>query len=198
MAYKYFTQKLLSSDLNLADVFPEQQDDARVQVNASYSLFDIAQFLQDRTDNFNKTEQQYIDLDSAISEIISKWYKSTGKENPFIEKGLDDEEVKPPTTPRESAIVDDGKLKSKGAPKAAPDVQKKSAKAEDPRIVKFKKELADRKEIFDDVYDDAEKADFIQLMQDKLDVDSDFADEGEEYFVQRVAILKDFIKQLKK
>ncbi|NBP58948.1 hypothetical protein EBU71_20865, partial [bacterium] len=80
MAYKYFTQKLLSSDLNLADVFPEQQDDARVQVNASYSLFDIAQFLQDRTDNFNKTEQQYIDLDSAISEIISKWYKSTGKE----------------------------------------------------------------------------------------------------------------------
>jgi hypothetical protein len=35
-------------------------------------------------------------------------------------------------------------------------------------------------------------------MEDKLELDSDFAEEGDEYFVQRVQILKDFIKQLKK
>ena len=201
MAYKYFTEKLLSNDmLDLSTVFPEKQEMARESNNVSYNLTDIVLFLKDRTENFKRVEAQYVDLDNAISEIVNKFYKSKGEKNPFVEE-IDEESLEEfeSKTPREAAIVEKGELKSKGAPKAAPDVEKKkSSKAEDPRIVKFKKELADRKEIFDDVYDDAEKADFIQLMQDKLDVDSDFADEGEEYFVQRVAILKDFIKQLKK
>jgi hypothetical protein len=201
MAYKYFTEKLLSNDmLDLSTVFPEKQEMARESNNVSYNLTDIVLFLKDRTENFKRVEAQYVDLDNAISEIVNKFYKSKGEKNPFVEE-IDEESLEEfqSKTPREAAIVEKGELKSKGAPKAAPDVEKKkSTKAEDPRIVKFKQELADRKEIFDDVYDDAEKADFIQLLQDKLDVDSDFADEGEEYFVQRVAILKDFIKQLKK
>jgi len=201
MAYKYFTEKLLSNDmLDLSTVFPEKQEMARESNNVSYNLTDIVLFLKDRTENFKRVEAQYVDLDNAISEIVNKFYKSKGEKNPFVEE-IDEESLEEfqSKTPREAAIVEKGELKSKGAPKAAPDVEKKkSAKAEDPRIVKFKQELADRKEIFDDVYDDAEKADFIQLLQDKLDIDSDFADEGEEYFVQRVEILKNFIKQLKK
>jgi len=154
-------------------------------------------------------------LDNAISEIVNKFYKSKGEKNPFVEE-LDEESLAEfeSKTPREAAIVDKGEIKSKGAPKAAPDVEKKksapekkpeSKKAEEPKksspsdkLVKFKEELANRKEIFDDVYDDDEKSDFIQLMQDKLEGDEVLAEDGDEYFVQRVEILKDFIKQLKK
>jgi|TARA_R110000868_G_C10829669_1_gene759281 hypothetical protein len=216
MAYKYFTEKLLSSDtLDLGTVFPEKQELARESNNVSYNLADIVLFLKDRTENFKRVESQYVDLDNAISEIVNKFYKSKGEKNPFVEE-LDEESLAEfeSKTPREAAIVDKGEIKSKGAPKAAPDVEKKksapekkpeSKKAEEPKksspsdkLVKFKEELANRKEIFDDVYDDDEKSDFIQLMQDKLEGDEVLAEDGDEYFVQRVEILKDFIKQLKK
>lgn len=215
MAYKYFTEKLLSNDmLDLSTVFPEKQEMARESNNVSYNLTDIVLFLKDRTENFKRVEAQYVDLDNAISEIVNKFYKSKGEKNPFVEE-IDEESLEEfqSKTPREAAIVEKGELKSKGAPKAAPDVEKKkSTKAEEPKkkteepkktsssdkLDKFKQELAGRKEIFDDVYDDDEKADFIQLMQDKLEGDEVLAEDGDEYFVQRVEILKDFIKQLKK
>jgi hypothetical protein len=215
MAYKYFTEKLLSNDmLDLSTVFPEKQEMARESNNVSYNLTDIVLFLKDRTENFKRVEAQYVDLDNAISEIVNKFYKSKGEKNPYIEE-IDEESLAEfqSKTPREAAIVEKGELKSKGAPKAAPDVEKKkSIKEEEPKkkteepkktsssdkLDKFKKELAGRKEIFDDVYDDDEKADFIQLMQDKLEGDEVLAEDGDEYFVQRVEILKDFIKQLKK
>ena len=200
--------------LDLSTVFPEKQEMARESNNVSYNLTDIVLFLKDRTENFKRVEAQYVDLDNAISEIVNKFYKSKGEKNPFVEE-IDEESLEEfqSKTPREAAIVEKGELKSKGAPKAAPDVEKKkSTKAEEPKkkteepkktsssdkLDKFKQELAGRKEIFDDVYDDDEKADFIQLMQDKLEGDEVLAEDGDEYFVQRVEILKDFIKQLKK
>jgi len=205
---------LLSSDtLDLGTVFPEKQELARESNNVSYNLADIVLFLKDRTENFKRVESQYVDLDNAISEIVNKFYKSKGEKNPFVEE-LDEESLAEfeSKTPREAAIVDKGEIKSKGAPKAAPDVEKKksapekkpeSKKAEEPKKSSpsdklIKEELANRKEIFDDVYDDDEKSDFIQLMQDKLEGDEVLAEDGDEYFVQRVEILKDFIKQLKK
>jgi hypothetical protein len=195
MAYKYFTEKLLSSDLNLADVFPVQQDDARNQVNASYNLYEIAQFIQDRTENFKNTEQQYIDLDSAISEIINKWYKSEGKENPFIKVSVEDKEFDV-TNPRESAIVEKGKIKSKGTPTSAPSSKKEvetlSAKGE-----KFKNDLAFQKEVLYDDVDDAAKLDYKLSVEQKLEANELMADFGDEEFVERVKILKDFIKSLK-
>jgi hypothetical protein len=215
MAYKYFTEKLMSSDmLDLNSVFPEKQEIARESNNVSYSLGDIVLFLKDRTENFKRVEAQYVDLDNAISEIINKFYKSKGEKNPFVQE-IDEESLAEfqSKTPREAAIVEKGELKGKGAPKAAPDVEKttkaEKPKKEEPRkeepkkvgsdkLSKFKEELASRKEIFDDVYDDDEKSDFIQLMQDKLDGDEVLAEDGDDYFVQRVEILKDFIKQLKK
>jgi hypothetical protein len=211
MAYKYFTEKLLSSDLNLADVFPVQQDDAKVQVNASYNLFEIAQFIQDRTDNFKNTEQQYIDLDSAISEIISKWYKSQGQKNPFVQVSLEDEEFKA-TNPRESAIVESGKLKSKGtasAPSKTKEVKeevKEKQKSKEKIVeeeklsekgIKFKNDLLFQKEVLYDDVDDAQKDSYKSLLQVKLDANELMADEGDEDFVERVKILKDFIKSLK-
>lgn len=201
--------------LDLGTVFPEKQELARESNNVSYNLTDIVLFLKDRTENFKRVESQYVDLDNAISEIVKKFYKSKGEKNPFVEE-LDEESLAEfeSKTPREAAIVEKGEIKSKGAPKAAPDVDKKksapekkpeSKKVEEPKksspsdkLVKFKEELANRKEIFDDVYDDDEKSDFIQLMQDKLEGDEVLAEDGDEYFVQRVEILKDFIKQLKK
>ena len=199
MAYKYFTEKLLSSDLKLADDFPAQQDDAKVQVNASYNLFEIAQFIQDRTDNFKNTEQQYIDLDSAISEIISKWYKSQGQKNPFVQVSLEDEEFKA-TNPRESAIVESGKLKSKGtasAPSKTKEVKEVVEVKLSEKGIKFKNELANQKEFLYDDVDDAEKEDYKLSIQEKLEANELMADDGDEDFVERVKILKDFIKSLK-
>ena len=207
MAYKYFTEKLLSRDIDLSQVFSEKQQISRESNNVSYNLGDIALFVKDKTENFKRAESQYVDLDNAMSEIISKWYKSQNKKNPFVDD-LDDsiEEFKS-KNPREAAIVDKG-IKSKGAPKGAPDVKapkaasevkapKAEMQTEDPRITKFKKELANQKEgLFDDG-DDNEKADFIKFIEDKLEIDSDIAEDGDEYFVNRVQILKDFIKQLK-
>jgi hypothetical protein len=193
MAYKYFTEKLLSSDLNLADVFPIQQDDARNQVNASYNLFEIAQFIQDRTDNFKNTEQQYIDLDSAISEIINKWYKSQGKPNPFVQVSAVDEEFDS-TNPRESAIVDSGKLKSKGTPASAPSTKKPKYSE---MAKKFKADLEDSKElIYDEYEDDADKLEFRETIQKRIEADELMAD-IDSYFAERVEILNDLLKRLK-
>jgi hypothetical protein len=215
MAYKYFTEQLLSSGVDLSDVFPEKQEIARENGNVSYNLGDIAMYIKDVTENFKKSENHYIELDNAISEIVNKWYKSKGEKNPFIPE-IDSELAKEfsSTTPREAAIVDKGDIKSKGTPKAAPDVAKPKA-AKEPKVKevveevkvvetgksdkvnKFKEELSKRKEIYDDVYDDDEKKDFKELMEKKLEADEFIAEDGDEYFVERVKILKDFINSLK-
>jgi hypothetical protein len=215
MAYKYFTEQLLSSGVDLSDVFPEKQEIARENGNVSYNLGDIAMYIKDVTENFKKSENHYIELDNAISEIVNKWYKSKGEKNPFMPE-IDFELAKEfsSTTPREAAIVDKGDIKSKGAPKAAPDVVKPKA-AKEPKVKevveevkvvetgksdkvnKFKEELSKRKEIYDDVYDDDEKKDFKELMEKKLEADEFIAEDGDEYFVERVKILKEFINSLK-
>lgn len=195
MAYKYFTEKLLSSDLNLADVFPIQQDDARNQVNASYNLYEISQFIQDRTENFKNFEQQYVDLDSAISEIINKWYNSEGIQNPFTKVLVEEKELNV-TNPRESAIVEKGKIKSKGTPASAP-ISKKGVETLSEKGEKFKNDLAFQKEVLYDDVDDAAKLDYKLSVEQKLEANELMADFGDEEFVERVKILKDFIKSLK-
>lgn len=92
-------------------------------------------------------------------------------------------------------------------PKSAPDVRvsKAEVKSVTPvtsvstsvsdKVQKFKDELAKRQEIFDDVYDDEEKADFIVLMRKKMEADEFIAEDGDEYFIERVKILKDFIQK---
>lgn len=202
MAYKYFTQKLLSaSTIDLAAVFPEKQEIARESNNVSYSLADIAMYLKDRTENFTKVESQYIDIDSAISQIISKYYISKGEKNPFI-VDVDDEALKgfESKTPREAAIVEDGKIKGKGAPKAAPDKKVKSVETTPaPSVdasVKIREELDSVKDVFS-LYDSKEQDELINDYEIEMAA-LELLDDDEEAQL-RLAILRDeFIPELKR
>jgi hypothetical protein len=211
MAYKFFSQKLLSSNqLDLTQVFPEKQEVARESNNVSYNLADIVLFLKDRTEDFKFVEAQYIDLDNAISEIVNKYYKYKGEKNPFI-NDIDEDALKDfeaGVVPREAVIVEDGKQKGKGVAKPAPAQDSKKSKqpkekevkvetGTSDKVNKFKEELSKRKEIYDDVYDDDEKKEFKELMEKKLEADEFIAEDGDEYFVARVEILKEFINTLK-
>jgi hypothetical protein len=122
MAYKFFTQKLLSENaLDLNQVFPEKQNDAREANNVAYTLADIVLFLKDRTEDFKFADAQYVDLDNAISEIVNKYYKSKSLPNPFLVNMDEDEEIKKfrGEVPREAAIVEEGAIKGKGVAKPA-------------------------------------------------------------------------------
>jgi hypothetical protein len=210
MAYKFFSQKLLSSnELDLTQVFPEKQELARDQNNVSYNLADIVLFLKDTTEDFKFVEGQYIDLDNAISEIVNKYYKSIGEKNPFIDD-IDEDALKDfesGVVPREAVIVEEGKQKGKGIAKPAPEVKSKKSKESKEEVVeevklsekgiKFKNDLEFQKEVLYDDVDDAQKEDYKSLMQEKLEANELMADDGDEDFVERVQILKDFIKSLK-
>jgi len=120
MAYSYdfFSKQLVGSDkINLNDVFPDIQAEAKQSINVSYGLADIVLFLQDVTQDFQRAERQYIDLDNAIQSIVKKYFSSKNQDNPFklnttgvvqVEEG-----------PREPAVIKEGKMKGKGAPKSS-------------------------------------------------------------------------------
>ena len=122
MAYKFFSQQLLSKNiLNLSDVFPEKQNLAKETTNVSYDLGDIVLYLQDVTENFRFSDTKYVELDNAIQSIIDKYYKSINKMNPF-RSDLDTmalAQLDAGTVPREAAVVKEGSIKGKGAAKAA-------------------------------------------------------------------------------
>ena len=124
MAYKYFTKTLLDSGLvDLDSVFPEKQRLAKEQNNVSYGLASVVDYLRTQTNNFKLSDNKFIDIDNAISSIIDEWYKSKDEKNPFR---FDEEDIVPDSTydkgntPREAAAVRDGRVVSRGAPKAAP------------------------------------------------------------------------------
>jgi hypothetical protein len=220
MAYRYFTEKLLSSGIDLSDVFPEKQEVARDNNNVSYDLGDIAMYIKDVTENFKRDEKQYQELDSAISEIIAKWYKSKGEKNPFVEE-IDVEAAMKEfssTTPREAAIVEKGDIKSKGAPASAPSTKKAKAKEvieikEEPKklevveketvmtdsekINQFKNQLEKQRVVYLEVFDDDEKAEEMKKYEAKLEADELIAEDGDKLYIERVKILTDFIKSLK-
>ena len=167
MAYKYFSQQLLTKNLlDLSEVFPQKQEIAKEQNNVAYNLGDIVLYLQEVTENFKFTDAKYIDLDQAIKAIVNKYYVSIATKNPF------DSEV-----PREAAIVKEGEVKGKGVAKPAPsrvkevievieEAPKKSTpkkdkvtpapteaaieKADDVKIQQFKNTLDNLQMLFDD------------------------------------------------
>lgn len=118
MAYNFFSKQLLESNLlNLSDVFPEMQNEAKSAIAVSYGLSDIVLYIQDVTQNFKKSEPRFIDLDNAVQSIVDKYYNSKGEKNPFTINYIG---LKPTQgeVPREAAIVGDGKMKGKGVAKA--------------------------------------------------------------------------------
>jgi len=177
MAYKYFSQQLLTKKLlDLSEVFPQKQQIAREQNNLAYTLEDIVLYLQEVTENFKFTDTKYIDLDQGIKAIVNKYYVSIAAKNPFdidIEVLNEFEEGK---VPREAVIVKEGEAKGKGLAKPAPsrvkevvevveEAPKKSAKkekvtpapteaaiekADDVKIQQFKNTLDNLQMLFDD------------------------------------------------
>lgn len=123
MAYKYFSQQLLTKNLlDLSEVFPQKQQIAKEQNNVAYTLGDIVLYLQEVTENFKFTDAKYIDLDQAIKAIVNKYYVSIAAKNPF-DSDIDTaalNQFKEGVVPREAAIVKEGEIKGKGVAKPAP------------------------------------------------------------------------------
>lgn len=107
MAYKFFTKDLLkkSSEIDLASIFPEKQQNAKARLNTNYSLPEIVDWIRTNTNDFKKSENYFIDLDQAIRRLVFKYYESTSKPNPFI---TDVEEVEASAQPRVPAEVTSG------------------------------------------------------------------------------------------
>jgi len=83
-SYNFFSKQLVGSDkINLIDIFPDIQAEAKQSTNVSYGLADIVLFLQDVTQDFQRAERQYIDLDNAIQSIVKKYFDSKNISNPF-------------------------------------------------------------------------------------------------------------------
>ena len=180
MAYKYFSQQLLTKNLlDLSEVFPQKQQIAKEQNNVAYTLGDIVLYLQEVTENFKFTDAKYIDLDQAIKAIVNKYYVSIAAKNPF-DSDIDTaalNQFKEGVVPREAAIVKEGEIKGKGVAKPAPsrvkevievieEAPKKSTpkkdkvtpapteaaieKADDVKIQQFKNTLDNLQMLFDD------------------------------------------------
>ena len=116
MKYKYFSQELLDRKdiLNLSDVFTEQQLLAQDTLNVSYGLMDIVLYLKDVTKDFTYVDLKYVDLDSAIRSIVSKYYNKKGETNPFSKESMALSGFEEGQPPREAVVVKDGTMKGKG------------------------------------------------------------------------------------
>lgn len=116
MKYKYFSQELLDRKdiLDLSSVFTEQQLLAQDTLNVSYGLMDIVLYLKDVTKDFTYVDLKYVDLDSAIRSIVSKYYNKKGEKNPFSKEDMAISGFEEGQPPREAVEVKDGKLKGKG------------------------------------------------------------------------------------
>ena len=205
MAYKYFSQQLLTKNLlDLSEVFPQKQQIAKEQNNVAYTLGDIVLYLQEVTENFKFTDAKYIDLDQAIKAIVNKYYVSIAAKNPF-DSDIDTaalNQFKEGVVPREAAIVKEGEIKGKGVAKPAPsrvkevvevveEAPKKSTpkkekvtpapteaaieKADDVKIQQFKNTLDNLQMLFDDSTLD-EQQDIITSQTKRAD--------GLEFFIE--------------
>jgi hypothetical protein len=205
MAYKYFSQQLLTKNLvDLSEVFPQKQQIAKEQNNVAYNLGDIVLYLQEVTENFKFTDAKYIDLDQAVKAIVNKYYVSIAAKNPF-DSDIDTaalSQFKEGVVPREAAIVKEGEIKGKGVAKPAPsrvkevvelveEAPKKSTpkkdkvtpapteaaieKADDVKIQQFKNTLDNLQMLFDDSTLD-EQQDIITSQTKRAD--------GLEFFIE--------------
>jgi hypothetical protein len=199
MAYKYFSEKLLAANVDLSAIFPDKQQVAKDQNNVTYGLGDVVIYLQDVTNNFKSQDSSYIDLDNAVQEIMTRYYKSEGVENPFLVKKVSADSYQEGVVPSESLTVKDGKTESKGvvSPKKVgvavaeePVVTKEQELTE--KIQKFKKSL-ENAELFIDLADsDEEKQDEINRLRRKL-VGIELLDEEDDYMTFMKTALKDFL-----
>ena len=174
MAYSYdfFSKQLVGSDkINLTDVFPNIQAEAKQATNVSYGLADIVLFLQDVTQDFQRAERQYIDLDNAIQSIVKKYFDSKNVNNPF--KLNTTGVVQVDDSPRAPSVVKDGKMKGKGTPKSTIFKKDEPAPAPAPVAAPVVDEQAGEREYLKNLITDMEN----EGISDDPDVIAEIADQ---------------------
>jgi hypothetical protein len=192
---KYFVERLIAKNVNLDEVLPEQQKSAQIRNNVTYNLADVVMYMKDATENFKIKTAEFIDMDEAIREIMKRHYKSKNIPNPF-ELPEEEQEDFEGETPKEPLEVKDGKTTAKGAPKAAPVVKAEIVPASDEqKIENLKAELERRKEVYSDVYDEAERAEFLDLMKAKMEAHELLADENS-FSALAFKVYEDYVKEL--
>jgi len=192
---KYFVERLIAKNVNLDEVLPEQQKSAQIRNNVTYNLADVVMYMKDATENFKIKTAEFIDMDEAIREIMKRYYKSKNIPNPF-ELPEEEQEDFEGETPKEPLEVKDGKTTAKGAPKAAPVVKAEIVPASDEqKIENLKAELERRKEVYSDVYDEAERAEFLDLMKAKMEAHELLADENS-FSALAFKVYEDYVKEL--
>ncbi len=204
MAYKYFSQKLIESNVDLSMVFPEQQSMAKQVQNVTYGLGDIIIYLQDVTNNFKSQDSSYIDLDNAVQQILTRYYKSIGQENPFEQKEVVIDKYEEGVVPSLAVTVKDGKTETAKpiVPKSTQPKVEIKAKDEEllQKIDKFKKTLSNAELLLEDA-DPQEKEDILNSFRKKLvgiELLMEDLEEGEkveEFDTIRKDLLTDFIKK---
>jgi hypothetical protein len=193
-AYKYFSQQLLTSNLDLSIVLPKAQEAAKEKQNISYGLGDVVLYLQDATENFKFFDQKYVDLDNGIREIINKYYVSTDQANPFDQPEADKfSEYKKGVVPREAAVLEEDGIKGKG-------IKSPKGSAEEDvllqKIDRFKSELENRQMLIDDA-DADEKQELLDIFRKRLVGTELLIEDGDAdaYDKARYEMLKDFIQK---
>jgi hypothetical protein len=126
MQYKYFTEKLYTQGgLDLTKVFPDRDLMVRQQSNVDYGFPEIVEYLKVKSKNFSVSDKTLMDFDYAIKEIISRYYKSIGEDNPFYadedKKELD--KYQKGLKPRDPVTTENGKIKA---------IEGKSTKSSEP------------------------------------------------------------------
>lgn len=114
MQYKYFTEKLYTQGgLDLNQVFPDKSEIAKQQTNLDYGLPEIVKFVKEKSQDFKVADRYLIDFDYAIKEIVSRYYKSIGKDNPFVtdEDKQEIDKYQEGVKPRKGVTTEDGKIK---------------------------------------------------------------------------------------
>jgi hypothetical protein len=171
MAYKYFSQQLVSSNLDLSSVFPEKQQLAKDMQNVTYGLGDIVLYLKDITKNFKSQDTSYIELDNSIQEIIKRYYKKEGVENPFFNTQEELQTYKKGVVPSVALTVKDGETTAKEVivPKEVTIEEKIVSKEEQlqAKINNFKKTLSNAEMLLEDSTEE-EKKDILNTYKKKL------------------------------
>lgn len=142
MKYQYFTEKLVNQDvLDLTQVFPDRMAQIQSAKNIEFGLVDIVIFLKQKSQDFKVADQYLIDLDYGIREVVERYYKSIGQDNPFI-TGDEEEEIgkfRKGQARRQPVTVEPGK------PSKKKDKADKTGKDEKPT----EQEIEDAKELLE-------------------------------------------------
>jgi hypothetical protein len=205
MAYKYFSQKLVGSGFDLSSVFPEKQSSVKQIQNVNYGLGDIVIYLQDVTKNFKSQDSSYIDLDNAIQEIISRYYKSLGEQNPFLSKEEKIDTFEQGVVPTPAITVKDGTTQTAEVVIPVKQVKEEEIKeiieSKESELTKkidnFKKTLDGAEFLLEDS-DEEGKKEILDTFRKRL-VGIELLMEGEaevdEFDLVRKQLLSDFIKK---